>query len=324
MGVEADTLADDPLLAPLTVPDVRRVAGPGGFCIRAAYFPARKRNPKASFIVSPGRTEFIEKYLEVVCELLDRGYSVLVVDQRGQGASDRLLPERPMAGHMDDFALAAQHLGLAIAAYEDVLAACRLLLCHSMGGAIGLQGLLERQLPGVIGAVFSAPMWGLKTAPGAVPLVTLLNRIGRATDIAPMQPKTWRPEPFEGNQVTTDPKRFARTNAQFLADPRVQIAGATNGWVGAALDIMNSFTAERLASLDFPVLVLSGGAETVVENDAHVRIAGAISGASLRVIPDAKHELLQEVDGLRSRVWEWIDQWLAEAFQDHTVTSKSK
>ena len=55
-------------------------------------------------VVQQGRGEFIEKYaVEVVGELLDRGYAVQALDWRGQGLSERPLAD-PDKGHIDDFA----------------------------------------------------------------------------------------------------------------------------------------------------------------------------------------------------------------------------
>lgn len=65
--------------------------GAGGVRLRAALFPAPK--PVGSVVISSGRTEFIEKYLEVAAELVARGFTVLIHDWRGQGLSQRLLPE---------------------------------------------------------------------------------------------------------------------------------------------------------------------------------------------------------------------------------------
>ena len=72
--------------------------GADGATLRAAcFFPggqASTEGPRGSVIVSPGRSEPIEKYYEVVSDLLARGFVVLVHDWRGQGLSVRALPDR--------------------------------------------------------------------------------------------------------------------------------------------------------------------------------------------------------------------------------------
>src|SRR6478735_8712131 len=77
-------------------------SGADGATLRAALFrPAlilEGGQPRGSVVVSPGRSEPIEKYFEVVQDLLDRGFVVLVHDWRGQGLSHRALPDR-LKGH---------------------------------------------------------------------------------------------------------------------------------------------------------------------------------------------------------------------------------
>lgn len=57
-----------------------------------------------------GRNDFIEKYFETIGELQQRGFAVAIMDWRGQGGSDRLLPD-PRKGHVDDFAQYESDLG---------------------------------------------------------------------------------------------------------------------------------------------------------------------------------------------------------------------
>ncbi|HEY8581265.1 MAG TPA: alpha/beta hydrolase, partial [Beijerinckiaceae bacterium] len=49
-----------------------------------------------------GRAEYIEKYFETARELLQRGFTVVAFDWRGQGLSSRELAN-PRKGHIDDF-----------------------------------------------------------------------------------------------------------------------------------------------------------------------------------------------------------------------------
>src|SRR5579862_3798231 len=74
-----------------------------GARLRAALFPAL--GPVAgSVVLSPGRTEPIEKYFETIGELQARGWTVLAHDWRGQGLSQRPLTDR-LKGHARGFAL---------------------------------------------------------------------------------------------------------------------------------------------------------------------------------------------------------------------------
>jgi lysophospholipase len=302
-------IVSDPIVDSIKGLETFRVVGPGDKSIRVAFAPYKGEKLRGSVIISPGRTEYIEKHATTAVDLIARGFNVLIVDQRGQGWSDRLTAN-PMAGHMDSYDDAAAHLGLAIEAVGARLTGPHILLCHSMGGCIGLQAALTGKLPTIIAAAFSAPMWGLVVPPYAKLMAKLLTGVGQGQAIAPTTPKTWKPDPFEGNAITHDPLQFARNNALFLAEPALQIGGPTNGWLAGAFAMMDSFTSDRLANLKLPILVVSGEADSVVDNNAHVRIAGQLPSAILRTIPGAKHELLHESPHLRDQFWGHFDNWL--------------
>src|SRR5579864_5598738 len=59
---------------------------------------------RGTVAVFGGRGEFIEKYFELVGDLIARNFCVVVMDWRGQGGSDRPL-RNPRKGHVDDFSL---------------------------------------------------------------------------------------------------------------------------------------------------------------------------------------------------------------------------
>src|SRR6201992_2673678 len=133
----------------------------GGIRLRAARFDAE--TPTAICLLLNGQTEFIEKYFEVIDELRGRGFSVVTFDWRGQGGSDRLLPDARKA-HIEDFADYDQDLdsvildtGMPIAAQ---LHTQPIVMAHSMGGNILLRRLHDR--PGEFAAaILCAPMIGI-------------------------------------------------------------------------------------------------------------------------------------------------------------------
>ncbi|GIT33349.1 MAG: hypothetical protein Ct9H300mP3_08800 [Gammaproteobacteria bacterium] len=57
---------------------------------------------KGTILLQSGRTEFIEKYYEVIQEFIDRGFSVAAMDWGGQGLSDRT-SKNIRLGHIDSF-----------------------------------------------------------------------------------------------------------------------------------------------------------------------------------------------------------------------------
>src|ERR1700709_2360403 len=76
-----------------------------GPTLRAARFEAAPDVPaRGTCVLLNGQTESIEKYFEVIDELRGRGFAVASLDWRGQGGSQRLIPQAPLKGHIDDFA----------------------------------------------------------------------------------------------------------------------------------------------------------------------------------------------------------------------------
>ena len=93
---------------------------------------------KGTLCVFPGRTEFIEKYFEVVRDARARGFAVAILDWCGQGLSERALPNG-RKGHVYDFS--EYHRDLEAFVKEVVLPDCPpplFAIGHSMGGSVML------------------------------------------------------------------------------------------------------------------------------------------------------------------------------------------
>ena len=69
-----------------------------GVQLRAAYWRPEGA-PRGTVALLQGRAEFIEKYYEVIGEILARGFAVATFVWRGQGMSQRLLGDRAK-GHV--------------------------------------------------------------------------------------------------------------------------------------------------------------------------------------------------------------------------------
>jgi len=109
------------------------ITGAGGAQLRAALF--RPRGPaRGSVVLSTGRTEAIEKYFEVIEDLLRRGFVVLCQEWRGQGLSHRELPDR-LKGHARGIQPYLDDYAAILAAYEAQLPRPWLAIGHSMGDA---------------------------------------------------------------------------------------------------------------------------------------------------------------------------------------------
>lgn len=280
--------------------------GRGGVRLRALWAPALGQT-RGTVLLCPGRTEFIEKYFEVAGELQRRGFVVFCLDWRGQGLSARELPN-PEKGHYVSFDDPVNDYALVLRQLADRLPQPHLLVAHSMGGAITLRALQTRRLE-VAGALFCAPMWGVKSLNGFVKgFATFMTAIGAGGLYAPGVQSRWRREDFKRNPVTSDRERHARTQGLIAADRRLALAGPTLSWVAAAAATMDGFTQPgALTHIRCPITVLSAEREMLVDNAAHARVLQGLPTAQGVVVAGAKHEIMMETDALRSVFWTHFD-----------------
>ena len=293
--------------------------GRGGVKVRVMTAPPAHSPARGSVIVAPGRTEFIEKYFEVVRELQGRGFAVFCIDWRGQGLSGREV-DNPQKGHLVTFDDPVNDLATALKLLGDKLPRPHIVLAHSMGGAIILRALQTRRLE-VEEAAFSAPMWGIA---GLTKLakwwVRFMTSIGAGGQFAPSVDHKWKRENFKKNPVTHDRERHARCQGLIVEEPRLALAGPTHGWVAAAADVTEGFRQPGVfASIRIPILVATASREVLVDNAAHDAVIAQLPEAKHIVVEGAKHEILMEVDPLRAQFWTAFDELVNQVAPAHAA-----
>ena len=300
----------------------------GKACLRAAYWlPQTGQSCLGTVALFNGRTEFIEKYCEVIQELLDRGYAVATLDWRGQGLSSRSQENR-LKGHVEDFAEYDEDIDAFV---NDVLKpycpAPFFLLAHSMGGNIALRYLSR---PGNIfeRAVLVAPMTGVHTKPIPAWVAKLVawtgNAVGRGGSFVPggagVDPLE---ELFEKNAVTSDPARFDRYKSLLNAQPDIATGAPTLGWLRQAFRTMKDVSAPNLlARISCPVLIVSAGEDTIADSGTHPTTAAAIPAGQVVTVPGAKHEIMMETDDIRQIFWQAFDDFLSSRAHPIPVSPK--
>jgi len=284
-----------------------------GVRLRFARWPAEGVH-KGTVALMQGRSEFIEKYFEVVRELRARGFAVATFDWRGQGGSQRLAAD-PRKGHVRSFA--DYQLDLEVFAREVLLPDCpapHFALAHSMGGAIMLHSVLagRRWFDRM---VLPAPMLGLDIVPAQMlvrPLARLLANIGFAQAFIPGGTGTPVNErPFEHNRVSSDPVRYARAADTTRAYPALGVGAPTTGWLNAAFRAMDQLADPEVPSrIRQPLLMVMAGGEKVVSNAAIEHLSARLIAGAHVVIPAAKHEILMERDFFRAQFWAAFDAFI--------------
>jgi lysophospholipase len=285
--------------------------GRGGVKVRALTAPAASASVRGSVIVAPGRTEFIEKYFEVLRELQQRGFAVFCIDWRGQGLSGREVGSGAK-GHLASFDDPVNDLATALKLLAPKLPRPHIGLAHSMGGAILMRALQTRRVE-LDAAAFSAPMWGVAKLGGMAKRYSrFMTAVGAGGFYAPGVQTRWKREPFKKNPVTHDKTRHARCQDLVTQEPRLALAGPTLGWVASAADVTEAIgQPSASAHLRIPILVASAGREKLVDNASHGAVVAQLPDAEHIVVDGARHEILMEKDELRGQFWQAFDRLAA-------------
>jgi lysophospholipase len=266
-----------------------------------------------TIVIATGRSEFIEKYFEVVGELLQRGFCVVVFDWRGQGLSQRQLRDRTK-GHVKDFSLYLRDLA-AIEAH--VLKDCPqpwFALGHSMGGAILLDQAHRGRSP-FARIALSAPMIDLSCVRYrklANLLAGFFNRLGLGRIFVPGGRRSSVLERgFAGNPLSGDEARFNRMRMLIEANPKLRVGDPTIAWVHAAFRLMRRFEhADYPRQIRTPVLIFAAQHDGVVDSLASERFAARLKTGRQIEIADARHEILIERDDIRAQFWAAFDAFV--------------
>lgn len=276
-----------------------------GVRIRLAITPQGKNG---TVLLFPGRTEYIEKYGRAAAEFAARGFASVIIDWRGQGLSDRLTKDRA-TGHVGDFAHYQLDVNAAVKAADSLnLPKPYFLLGHSMGGCIGLRSL-QNGLQ-VAAAGFTGPMWGIvidpMQRPVAASLAWLSDRLSFGHIRAPgTGAETYvSKEPFDDNQLTTDPEMFAYMKAQTDSYPHLALGGPSLGWLHHALSECKALMAMKPPSV--PTLTFVGTNERIVDRQAIANFKKNWPNGRLEIIEGAEHEAMMETPEIRNLVFDQL------------------
>jgi lysophospholipase len=290
-----------------------------GATLRAARFPAAPDvAAKGVCVLLNGQTEFIEKYFEVIDELRERGFAVATMDWRGQGGSTRMT-EDSRKSFVGDFSEYDEDLDTLmnwivtpmLAAGEKPVA-----LAHSMG-AHNLLRLLTRRPSSFAAGVVSAPMIGISFRGQREFLVRAVTgyqmwRGQRAGWVWGMEARDPHKVTFATQLVTSDPQRFERTQMLLREHPDLRQAGATWGWLAAALRSMDWLKAPaRAEAITTPLLVVGAGKDRICLTPQAKAFAQRLPQADYVELKEAEHEILMERNPIRAEFWAAFDSFMS-------------
>lgn len=291
---------------------------PQGVKLRVGIFD-RGAEAKNWLLLLHGRSEFIEKYAEVILELQGRGFDVVTMDWRGQGLSTRPLADEPMKGHIDNFQTYFDDLD---ALWDEVLVstlniqAALPVLAHSMGGHISLRyaALRPERIAklATTAAMVDLPSMGLPkwVARGGAKLLRSMR--GPEPYFIGQRPQVPEDFQFALNSVTKDKARFETDMAWLKACPDLALGGPTLGWVVAAINsIEETERADFGPKLTMPILLASARADRVVPYKAHDDLAARLPKCTFLKVEGSEHEVLRERDTIRAAFYTAFDAFMA-------------
>ena len=285
-------------------PDPKWLEGPHG---RLAFFPYPASDPWLHLVISHGFSEHSGWWHHVAEAFRGQGISAYLFDHYHHGQSDGA------PGDVGDFHVLTAGLahvvreGIAPFRKED---SQLVILAHSNGALAALHGLAASASPEVSGLVLASPFLGMPN-----PMTFFYQLIIKLLSLIKPGfrfPRLRRPQNLTTNQdiwndYDQDPLRFSHITARFFLAMR------------RALHRVRRFD----FSLPFPLLVLSGDEERVVNPD-DIRLFFQrvdCEDKTLKEFSGFRHELFNETRW--SDVVSEVAVW-AESRWRHTVAEKAK
>ncbi len=296
-------------------------AGYDGGLLRYARWEPTRGPRRGTVCVCPGRGEFIEKYFETIADLRRRGFAVAIFDWRGQGGSYRAL-KNSRKGHITDFSEYVRDLERFMK--DIVLPECLppfYGLGHSMGGNVLLRHAAQ-SASWFDRLVLTAPLIAFSDERMGYPqgLVRNYVRLGSLVGFSSAYVMGGTDDPFDGqtdfesNVLTCDINRWERNVAIIQAAPEWCLGSPTIGWLRAAYRSCAVISAPNFSNnVQIPTLMFAAGQDKLVSTQAIEEFGVRLKVGSHLLIPNARHEILQETDAVRQYFWSAFDAYIGAA-----------
>ena len=278
-------------------------------------------------VIVPGRSEGYLKYKELSYDLYQLGFDIFIIDHRGQGISERLLPNGHK-GYVESFEDYSEDLNTFI--NNIVIPQCNYkpyLLAHSMGGLISSR-YLQKYPTTIKAAVLSSPMIAINS--GGLPtwlakaLIYSTEQLNQWFSDEPwyflgqgdVKVDAYHKKSFANNPLMQSELRYQNFAKTYQSTPEIQLGGVTVHWLEQAL-IAEKIVFENLQSLRTPTLVLQAAADSIVDNDAQNEFCNQLHQLHPSSCPDgkpivinnARHELFFESDRYRDQALKHMLNW---------------
>ncbi|WP_434321791.1 alpha/beta fold hydrolase [Haemophilus influenzae] len=247
-------------------------------------------------ILVNGRAENMLKWTELAYDFYHQGYDVLLFDHRGQGYSQRIIPQK---GHLDEFCFYVDDMAKIIEKVTALFSySTQHLLAHSMGALISTYYLANCDHR-INKAILSSPFYGipLKHPIRDELIIALMNILGQGERYV-FGKGDYQQTHLEYNELTFCKTRMKWMNRINRKNPAIHLGGPTFRWVHLCLNAIKHLP-KVIPKIEIPILILQAEKEKIVDNKNLEKLTALFPNARCEVILNAKHEILFEQDKLR-------------------------
>ena len=282
-----------------------------GIRLRVCHWINTSKEKKGTILLQQGHNEFIEKYYETIQELLDKNYSVIAFDWRGQGMSDHQIDDIHKA-FIKDFERHDTDLKYILEEIIDKNFSKPLIgIGHSMGGCIMLSAFHDHPNRFSKG-ILSAPMLGFKNERFLITASSLMNFFRKDTDyLVGSKPNMGKETQFQDNDLTSDQKRCKRNIHLVRKCPNIRLWGVTNAFAKAVNKRLKTIRKSNWAEeIGLDLLIINNLKDRVVDSEKINSMEKRLKKSKIISFEKTEHEIFMEKTKYRKIMWKEIDIFL--------------
>lgn len=282
-----------------------------GVRLRVCHWHQKKEKINGTILLQQGHNEFIEKYYETIQEFIDRNYSVICFDWRGQGMSDRMLSDRNKS-FIKNFSRHDKDLRHILENIISPFFPKNLIgIGHSMGGCLMLSAFHDYPDKFSYG-VLSSPMLGFKNEKFLKTVSSLMNLFKKDTDyLIGSKPNMGIETPFKENDLTSDINRYQRIQMLVRKKPTLRLWGVTNSFAKSVNKRFKIIRKKNWAEqINLRILIINSINDRVVYSKKTIEMNNRLQNSKLINFDNCEHEVLMEKDKFRKRFWNEFDNFI--------------
>jgi len=282
-----------------------------GIRIRVCHWMNTSTKSKGTILLQQGHNEFIEKYFETIQEFLDKNYSVIAFDWRGQGMSDHQLDDIHKA-FIRDFKRHDQDLKYILEKIiKNNFPKPLIGIGHSMGGCLMLSAFHDH--PNIFSkGILSAPMLGFKNERFLKIASSFMNVFRKDTDyLLGSKPNMGIETAFEDNDLTKDQARYERILNLRKKNPDIKLWGVTNAFANAVNKRFKIIRKKNWPEkINLNILIINNLKDRVVDSKKISEMNDRLPNSKMIVFKETEHEIFMEKDTHRKKSLKEIENFL--------------